>query len=62
VPVKVNGLGLLQTHPGADFLDDSGFEREVAIERDVVVVGHGMFYFDVIPGWLEEPDPESRRG
>src|SRR5438445_12505336 len=27
--------------PGADFVDDAGFERKVAIERDVVVVGHG---------------------
>ncbi|MGY3460664.1 hypothetical protein ACVWW5_006114 [Bradyrhizobium sp. LM3.4] len=29
-------------HTGADFLDDAGLQRKVAVERDVVVVGHGL--------------------
>ena len=28
-------------HAGAGFIDDTRLEREVAVERDVVVVGHG---------------------
>src|SRR6185369_15317713 len=28
-------------HAWAGFIGDSGLEREVAVERDVVVVGHG---------------------
>ena len=28
-------------HAGAGFIDDARLEREVAVERDVVVVGHG---------------------
>jgi hypothetical protein len=28
-------------HAGAGFVDDARLEREVAVERDVVVVGHG---------------------
>ena len=27
-------------HAGAGFLDDAGLERKIAVERDVVVVGH----------------------
>ena len=34
-------------HAGADFLDDAGLKRKVAVERDVVVIGHGVYpYFD----------------
>jgi hypothetical protein len=29
-------------HAGTHFLDHAGLEREVAVERDVVVVGHGI--------------------
>src|SRR6266487_4775422 len=30
------------SHAGAGFIDDTRLEREVAVERDVVVVGHGI--------------------
>ena len=30
-------------HPGADFLDHARRQRKVAIERDVVVIGHGSY-------------------
>src|SRR5260370_35973703 len=32
---------------GADFIDNTGLERKVAVERDVVVVGHGGFLRNV---------------
>ncbi len=47
-------------HAGAGFIDDTRLEREVAVERHVVVVGHGDSRCSVIPGWPEGPDPESR--
>ena len=34
-------------HARADFLDHTGFQGEVAVERDVVVIGHGEFLFRV---------------
>src|SRR6185436_19474258 len=27
-------------HAGAGFIDDAGLERKIAVERDVVVIGH----------------------
>ena len=30
-------------HAGADLVDDSGLKREIAVERDVVVIGHGDY-------------------
>ena len=32
-------------HAGANFLDHAGLKRKIAVERDVVVIGHGIFLF-----------------
>src|SRR4030095_4203998 len=42
-------------YAGTGFIDDAGLERKVAVERDVVVVGHG--YSNVIPGQPGRAEP-----
>ncbi|MGX1109388.1 hypothetical protein AB7M47_007771 [Bradyrhizobium elkanii] len=46
---------------GADLFDHAGLQREIAVERDVVVVGHGDFLCIVIPGQPDRAEPGISR-